>query len=244
MAGNEKTSFRLKKRSKKSAVNAVPLEKFDYLTLRKNTHWLAIIGYVQPLFREPFLYPRGMDPVDVNKRIILLQSNKENEGKLQYVLQEEVKRFLVAIRDSLKNLSGPELLNKIASIWKSLFAVTIPCMTALFSQFETKMPVHKIIMNIFRDVILFKVKIKDSLVDARKEIQDAEFPDRSLIPREITHMFLILQMEIDFYPELQEMIILAMDDQYEPIWAPVISIIEERCDSPEFSEVGVQNKIQ
>ena len=223
-----------KKRSKKLS-GGTPLDQTDYLTIRKSPHWLAITGYIQPLFREPFMYSSSLDLMDIQKRIKMFQSNIESPTKLQYVFQEEIKRFFIALRDSMKNMAGTELLNKISAVWKPVYSVSIPCVTALFVHFESKMPVHKIILSVFRDVILFKVRIRESLADARKEIRDSEFPDRGMIPREITHMLLILQMEIDFYPELQEMLILAMDDLYEPIWSPV-TIMEERCDTPEFTE--------
>ena len=233
MANFEIPSLRSKKRSKKMSSNAASsMEPTDYLTLRKNPHWMGIVGCIQPLFREPYLTPKDLDPTDVCRRINLLQKGKENQSKLQMVLQEEIKRFMVGMRDGLKNLNGPELLNKVARIWQPFYSVTIPCMTALFIHFETRIPVHKIILSSFRDVVLFKIKFRDSLADARKEIREAEFPDRSLIPNEISHMLLILQMEVDFYPELQEMLIFAMDNKYEPLWKP-IAIKEEPCDPNE-----------
>ena len=194
---------------------------------------MGIVGCIQPLFRDPYQPPKDLDPTDVCRRIALLQKGKENDPKLQMVLQEEIKRFMVAIRDGLKNLSGPELLNKLARIWQPLYSVSIPYMTALFINFETRIPVHKIILSSFRDVILFKIKFRDSLAEARKEIREAEFPDRGLIPNEISHMLLILQMEVEFYSELQEMLIFAMGDKYEPLWQP-IAIIEEPCEVPEL----------
>ena len=229
MASLDRIALRSKKRSKKGSTEPPPLEPTDYLTLRKNPHWMGIVGCIQPLFRDPFLTPKYFEPTDVSRRIALLQKGKENEPKLQMLLQEEVKRFMVGIRDGLKNLIGPELLNKLARIWQPFFSVAIPCMTALFINFETRIPVHKIILSSLRDVVLFKIKLRDSLADARKEISEAEYPDSSLIPNEISHMLLILQMEVEFYAELQEMLIFAMGDKYEPVWMP-ITIIEEPCD--------------
>ena len=235
MASSDKGHFRIsKKRIKKSPGGSSPLEQADYLTIRKSPHWMAITGFIQPLFREPFMPACGLDLMEIQKRIKLFQSSVENPTKLQYVFQEEIKRFFVALRDTLKNMTGNELVTKISAVWKPIYSVTIPCITALFVNFETKMPVHRIILIVFRDVILLKVKIKESLAEARKEIRDSEYPDRGMMPREISHMLLILQMEVDFYPELQEMLILAMDDLYEPIWAPV-AIMEERAQTPEFS---------
>ena len=233
---SDKAPLRMsKKRSKKNSGGSTPLDPNDYLTLRKSPHWLVITGYIQPLFREPFMSSRGLDMMEIQKKIQLFQSDVD-PAQLQHVFQEEIKRYFVALRDTLKKMSGTELLNKISSIWRSIYSVSIPCVTALFVYFESRTPVHKIILAVFRDVILLKVKVQESLADARKEIRDSEYPDRGMIPREISQMLLILQMEIEFYPELKEMLILAMDDLYEPIWAPV-AITEERSSTPEFSGV-------
>ena len=224
---------RFKKRSKKSSGPPnLNYAAFDYPTMRKSPHWMVIIGFIQPLFRDrEFSSVPPLDLMEIQKRITLLQVDKASTENLQLLFNEEIKRFFVALREGFKNVSGTEFLLKLAKIWKYLHTVSIPCLTALFVPFETKVPVHKIILNNFRDVLLMKIDLMKYLAETNLEIRASEFSDRSMIPDEISHMLLILQMEVDFYPELQEMLRLAMDDSYEPIWPP-LTILEEPLDQP------------
>ncbi|KAK3098919.1 hypothetical protein FSP39_024273 [Pinctada imbricata] len=108
-----------------------------------------------------------------------------------YFKDKLLKKGMVILRECMKNDLGTVLLKKMSDQWNYLYTQIIPTLLAMLYALDTKeTSLRKVILLEFRDIVVLKVGLDDSLSTVSKED----------IPSSIKQMLLVLQGYHDGFP--------------------------------------------
>ncbi|XP_057637659.1 proline-rich protein 5-like isoform X3 [Chionomys nivalis] len=192
------------------------------LQLSSNSAWNSVQTAVINVFKGGGLQSNELYALNENIRRLL----KSELGSFisDYFQNQLLAKGLSFVEEKIKQCEGDSLIEVLAEVWDHFFTETLPTLQAIFYPVQgQELTIRQISLLGFRDLVLLKVKLGDSLLLAQ-----------SKLPSSVIQMLLILQSvheptgPSEGYLQLEELV--------KQVVSPFLGISGDRsCAGPAYS---------
>ncbi|XP_050003026.1 proline-rich protein 5-like isoform X1 [Alexandromys fortis] len=192
------------------------------LQLSSNSAWNSVQTAVINVFKGGGLQSNELYALNENIRRLL----KSELGSFisDYFQNQLLAKGLSFVEEKIKQCEGDSLIEVLAEVWDHFFTETLPTLQAIFYPVQgQELTIRQISLLGFRDLVLLKVKLGDSLLLAQ-----------SKLPSSVIQMLLILQSvheptgPSEGYLQLEELV--------KQVVSPFLGISGDRsCAGPTYS---------
>lgn len=154
--------------------------------------WKSLQHSVTGLFHDKKLKKGELDVLNEKVRNVL----ESDIGRFicEYYQDSILKKGMIILKERVKEKTGNVLIERLATVWKEFYTAILPTLLAIFYPIQEQgLSIRKTTLVGFRDIVLLKTSIDETLRVTAKE----------KIPSEIAQMLLVLAGIHDSNPPSQ-----------------------------------------
>lgn len=171
-----------------------------------NEDWKILQHSVTGLFHDKKLKNGELDILNEKVRNVL--ESEIGRFICEYYQDSILKKGMIILKERVKEKTGAVLIEKLATVWREFYTVILPTLLAIFYPIQEQgLSIRKTTLVGFRDIVLLKTNIDETLRLTAKE----------KVPAEITQMLLILAGVHDSNPPNQNYL------KLEPLVAKMVT---------------------